>query len=231
MTEVLERPEFQNRPEGLDPKHVRKLRASLGGLEPIEPISVAQVGKALYVVDGFHRLEAHRQDKREQIQAKVARMSLSEAEAHAKTVANTRHGKNLTREGKRKLWEAFLAAGRHLKADGTLKSPRAIAGELNGLYSHQTIRNLLRAAGLADELEAIGVSRWEQEEPTLQELEEEREAEAEMALQRFAAIVPTLQDEGIRGRLLHTARDWVDRLERGETLGADFGPRAAELDI
>lgn len=89
--------DLQFRAGGLSRAHVVKLVRTLeAGGEPLEPVKVARIGKALWLVDGHHRLEAHREAGRETIRAQVARMSLQEARDAAR-VANANHGKAMSR--------------------------------------------------------------------------------------------------------------------------------------
>ena len=81
---VRERDDFQLRAKGISQPHANKLLRVLKDGKELPPIHVAMIGKAMYVVDGFHRLHALRTAKRGLVQALVARMSLKEAQAEAR---------------------------------------------------------------------------------------------------------------------------------------------------
>jgi ParB-like chromosome segregation protein Spo0J len=212
ITEVRERNEFQLRAGSLDRAHVTRLRRVLEAGKPLPPVKVAHVGQVLYLVDGFHRLEAHRLAGRETVGATVARMSLPEARKEAQ-LANTTHGKNLSRADKNRLWADFTDAEGHREACGRLKSPRTIAAELNHAISRETIRKNLKAMGLEHELEPV--KPWGGEPADEETLAAERMLEAETNLRLFGELVPTLSD-GDQRELLQAARDLLDALERGE---------------
>jgi hypothetical protein len=212
VTEVRERPGFQLRAGGLDRSHVNRLRLLLDDGEDLPAVKVAQVGEALYLVDGFHRLEAHRRAGLESVRAAVARMSLPEAQEEAR-LANTRHGKGLSRADKEKLWADFVAADGHRDAFGALKSPRALSAELNRVISHTTIRSKLKAMGLEGELEPV--KPWRDEQVDAELLAAERKEEAETFLRLFGELVPTLHVDD-REALLEAARALLDSLGRGE---------------
>lgn len=107
-------------------KALRKLRPDLA-----KPL--------MLVVDGFHRTEAHKRLGRTHVDAKVAAMGLHEARWYG-AQANLTHGRQLRNADYRRLFHAFIDAGKHRTADGHLLSLRDIATELGGTKSHCTIR-------------------------------------------------------------------------------------------
>ncbi|MGY2736132.1 hypothetical protein [Sphingomonas sp. UYP23] len=219
LSEVHRHPSFQMRAKGVDRAHANRLLKVLqsGGVLPA--IKVARVGKALYVVDGFHRMDAHDAAGRETIKGQVAKMSLAEAQEEAR-LANTTHGKGQTPADKAKAFDAMIAAGDHLDSRGVLKSSRTIAAEMNHSYSHETVRKKLRALGheLAEATEfPKGFKPWRggvAEEPE-EMLAEELAADARGHLKALHHLFFDLSDEDQRA-LLVTARELVGALERGE---------------
>ncbi|WP_354289123.1 hypothetical protein [Sphingomonas sp. UYEF23] len=161
MKSVRERESLQMRAGPLAPLHINALAGAMLGGQEVPPIKVARIGKALFVVDGFHRLAAARSLGREGIEALVAPMGLEAAEAFAR-VANVGHGRNLTRHDKQRSWESYVKAGAHLDSLGAVKSSRAIAAELRGMYGHATVMRKLREAGFAPNraLDAAEGSKW-----------------------------------------------------------------------
>lgn len=213
LEEVRERPDFQLRANGINSAHAKRLLRALQDVKELGPVKVAQIGKALYLVDGFHRLDAHKLARRQTISAEVARMSLEEARAEAQQ-ANTTHGLNLNRKDKLRVWADYIASGRHLDDAGALKSSRVIATELDQVYSRETIRQKLKAMGM--ELnEGEDFKAWGGDEVDEDTLAEERADEAENLLAHLAAVLPTLNPGDLQ-RLTGATRALLDAAERGE---------------
>ena len=208
-------PSLQNRVDGLDTANLNKIRRTLSaGGETREPIRVARVGKALYVVDGFHRREAYLREGRTSIPALVAKMSLKEAQAYAET-ANVANGKPLSRFDKEGLWENYVAQGRHLSSDGTPLSSRAISAELGHIWSHETIRKKLRARGIDMDVQVEFPEGYKAYGPSEEQLYQEALECAEIAIGDVGAILPTL-DEYDRKRLLLSAREVLLAIEQND---------------
>lgn len=224
VAEVRERPEFQNRVNGIDRKHVQTLTRQLEKDDGLKPIEVAKIGKALYVVEGFHRLEAHRLAGREIISAKVARMALAEARDKA-LLANTTHGKNLSPADKAGLFQSYIDAGKHFWEEGeaipvtalpgTRKSSRAISSELNGIYSHETVRTKLKALGLDLDVTVEFPSGYKPRQPEEDMLASEIRDEAIDSLWHFEQHYQSLEPED-QQELLGIARRIIRDLEGGK---------------
>ena len=215
---IRQHKDLQFRVEGLSLQHVKKLvRVLEAGGEPLAPVRVARIGKALYLVDGHHRLEAHRKAGRDTIGAEVARMSLQDAKDAAR-VANANHGKAMSRADKALVWASYMTDGMHLDGDRP-KASRVIAEELGQLWSHETIRQKLRAMGLElDEglefpggYKAYGGS----DADGLEELEDLEAEVLEAALRTFGGRFSGLPNWH-RERLLKAAQGMLAALETGE---------------
>ncbi|RVT92840.1 hypothetical protein [Sphingomonas crocodyli] len=229
IDEVREHANFQLRAKGIDRRHATKLARELAAGKTLPALKVAHVGKVLYLVDGFHRLEAHRSHGSRTVTAEVARMSLQEAREEAEK-ANTKHGLNLSRKDRQVLWDAYIADGRQVDPMGETKSSRVIEAELDGIYSRETIRMRLKAMGLTLN-EGEGFKTWEPEgHATEEELAEEAADEATSCLHKFGAIFSQLED-GDQARLLGAARTLVETLERGEDPHAVLDKLANPLGI
>lgn len=222
VSEVRVHASLQMRADGVSLTHSNRLQRVLEGGGDLPAIRVARVGRALYVVDGFHRLKAHKGAGRDTINAQVAKMSRAEAQEEAR-LANTTHGKGLGSADKQKAFDALIVAGGHLDAFGAYKPSRTIAAEMNYIYSHETIRKKLKALGfeLEDTVEfPHGFKAWgggESEEADDDLLAMERAAEAGGLLEAFGDIFYTLSDIDQRA-MLATARVLVEALERGERI-------------
>ena len=90
IADVKERADLQLRAGGVSRSHVKKLVEAMGDGVTLPPITVARIGNAYCVVDGFHRLEAARSSGWNAIEALVAPMDLRAAEAFAR-IANVPH--------------------------------------------------------------------------------------------------------------------------------------------
>lgn len=230
IADIQRQQRFQMRVAGTDPKHVQRLAGQLGSLEngeTLEPVKVGKVGNARYLLDGFHRLEAHEIVGASHVTAKVAKMSLTEAEDYA-ALSNLTHGKPPTRADKQAAWAKYIARGRYLYADdtasplalaGTSKPASVIAGELRGMYTTKHVRTKLKKAGLLD----TSVEFPHGYKPYMGGDEEEEEAtvdhqlheEAIDALWRFESRYQALEDTE-QQTLLRTARVIVEALEDGK---------------
>lgn len=161
---VVEREELQLRAGPVAAAHVRMLAAAMDSGAEVPPIRVARLGRALCVVDGFHRLAAARSLGLDGIEALVAPMSREAARAYAMT-ANVTHGRNLTGKDRARIFGAYLEAGRHLDDLGDVKSSRAISAELEGMYSHTHVMRKLRDHGIEPNRgrDSAEGSRWNSE--------------------------------------------------------------------
>lgn len=161
LSSVKELAALQMREGALRTSDVRGLARAMDEGREVPPIMVARIGRALCVVDGFHRLAAARSLGWESIDALVAPLDLKAARAFARGV-NHGHGKRLTPRDKRKAFASYIADGAHLDVRGNLKSGRVIASEESGGYSHTRVYALLREHGIEPNyaLEEAEGSKW-----------------------------------------------------------------------
>ena len=215
VEDVREHADHQVRAGGVSALHVNVLARAMEIEGDLAPIRCAKIGRALYVVDGFHRLAAARKLGWSHIAAEVAVMSAAEARDEAR-LANTRHGKGLSRYDKARLFDLYVAEGRHLGDDGIVKASRVIQAEVNHIYSHETIRTKLKERGIEMELQVEYPDGYK---PRAVNDEGELEADAAEAanthLERFGSLFFDLEDDA-RQRALEAARELVGLLERGE---------------
>jgi ParB-like nuclease domain len=220
--DVREHPSFQNREQGTSRNHIEKLRKQLQSGAALPPIKVAKIGKALYVVSGFHRLSAYRLEGYREIEAETARMSKPEAEEYA-LLENTDHGKPLTHKDKEGILRRFVEQGRHLWKEGegnytnyagTNKNPRQIAKELKHAIAHTTVINKFIKWGI-DMPEDVAYPNGYKPQHNYGLLEEEALEEATENLWAFESLYHDLED-GNQESLLRTAREIIEALENGE---------------
>lgn len=215
---VREHGAFQVRLRGIDDVSVKRIMATLGaGGDTRDPIRVAHIGQAYYVVDGFHRLAAYRSGLRETIPSLVAKMSLPEAKEAARGY-NAMNGRKLSQDDKRALWESYLARGDHRDAMGVPKKARAISVELGGMWSHETVRQKLRAAGeLDDDVEFDGAYKpFDSDSDPEDDLEADLVDEAAKGLLAFGERIADVNPVD-RQRLVRAARLIVEAVEKGDT--------------
>lgn len=114
---------------------------SLGAEFPA--IQVVLVNNAPVLVDGFHRVAAAKHAGVSALLAVVQEAKTNELRWLA-AEANLRHGLPLRPRERREAFKAYVRAGRWRKEDRSIKSSREMAGELQGMCSHQTILNWMR---------------------------------------------------------------------------------------
>lgn len=220
LGDVRLREDLQLRVNGVDHAHVRVLRRTLATGADLEPIKAAKVGKAHYVADGFHRLEAYAQEGRQDIPVLWAAMSLEEARDVA-LAANVTHGKALSRADKANRFRVYVERGKHVGDDGRTKASRVIAAELGGTYSHETVRGKLKALGVPlDETVEYpgGFKAWKGDEELMAA---DIADEAWGHLSDFGQTFHLLEDAHQK-MVLEAVRDLVATLERGERPAADL---------
>jgi hypothetical protein len=216
IEDVQAHPSFQVRVEGLSQPHVNKLRRMVKGGVALDPIDVARVGKALYLLDGFHRIEASWLEGKPTITARVAKMSLPEARAEAGK-ANTKRGLPLSRKSKANVLAQYVGRGEHLDTHGIRKSAGIIEREINYIYGRETIRKKLNELGepIPDDIEfPDGKKPWKGG-LSEDDMGAEKAEEAEEALSRFSRVFFQLADHD-QVRLLREAHELLGALERGE---------------
>lgn len=217
LEDVRERQDYQVRAGGVSAPHVNTLARAMCSDGDLEPLKIAKVGKAHYVVDGFHRLAAARKLGWSHIAANVASMSAGEARDIA-LLSNTKHGKRLSRQDKSRLFDQYLEQGKHLDAEGVVKASRVIQVEVNHIYSHETIRTKLKERGIEVDIRVEYPGGYK---PYVVDGGDEAGLALELAegaqshLDAFGSLFFDLDDNAQRG-LLGAARELVGRLERGE---------------
>lgn len=125
---------------------LRYQEMTAAGKEP-PPIKVARVQGRLYLVDGWHRLEAGAIQTSKDLGGRVlvdvllAEMTAEEARWEAAR-ANMDHGVPLKSRERLGVFKAFIAAKKHRKADGKSMSYREMGQELG--VSYRTIHEWTR---------------------------------------------------------------------------------------
>lgn len=176
------------------------------GSEP-PPIKVGRVGGSLYLVDGWHRMEAGALQVSagidgEEVRVLLAEMSRQEAIWEA-AQANLTHGVQYKGRELHEVFKAFIKAKQHVKADGSTMSYREIAPIIG--KPHTTIRSwmLKYFPKLAADMGGMVYGNTEAEPAAPPSIEEEHKAAALQALQdvsqRLEMITPEARWELVRG--------------------------------
>lgn len=185
------------------------------------PIKVGRVGGVLYLVDGWHRLEAGAIQTQQlftnepEVRALVAEMTEEQARWEA-AKANLGHGVPLKPREYRTVFRAFIRAKKHHKEKKRYMSYREMAAALGVGVGHTTLRNwtmkdfprLAHALGGNDH----GNTEGQQPPPEGRSLDEEHCHEAHRALQALAQHATAISDAKVRWELLQGLEDAAGRL-------------------
>ena len=121
-------------------RYATKLRNE--GPESLPPILVARYRGRLYVVDGFHRVEAYRAEGFTTIPAIVRAMTLKDARWEA-IACNSTHGLPLSPTIRKEAFRRYMQARQYIAADGTIKSYRDMAIDFNGFISKSGVHKYM----------------------------------------------------------------------------------------
>jgi hypothetical protein len=183
------------------------------------PIKVGKVGDKLYLVDGWHRLEAGAVEQGfgfDTVMALVKEMTEDEVRWEA-AKANLGHGVPLKTREYRNVFRAFIRAKQHHKGRGRFLSYREMAAALGVGVGHTTLRNwtltdfpsLARALG--GEQEGNQAATQPQVEGLT--LEEEHILEAHKALEQLSKHATSFGSPTERWKLLAGLRATAAALE------------------
>lgn len=197
----------------MDLSAVRRYRDALRAGRELPPVVLGRVDCALFVADGWHRVEAARQEQLSVITADVRDMKRAEV-AWTSAERNLNHGVPLKRSERRRVFSAYVAAGRHRLARGRYKTYRDMGKELSTPFS--TIRNWMREDHRAI-YDAIGdkcASRSGPPEPGLYrgELEQHFLTQACAAMTNARGLAAHVEHPVLRGELVALAQASLDEL-------------------
>lgn len=204
LTDIIQHEPFQVRNK-LDYGAISRYREMTAAEQEPPPIRVARVKGALYLVDGWHRMEAGALQRSsdsftETVLALVADMSEPQARWEA-AKANMGHGVRLKTQEYRNVFHAFIHAKRHIKPGGKYMSYREIGKELG--KPHRTIHEWTRKdfPGLFKKMggghqEAPG-GLGDPERPSLEEQHREAACSALVILLQHADALEAPEERGI----------------------------------
>lgn len=109
----------------------------------VPPVLVAQVGTALILVDGYHRVKALLTLEEEHVRAVIVQAEEKEAR-WLSAKANLTHGVRLKHREVFSAFQAYIKARKFIDENGELKSYRTIAVEMGGVRGYTTIREWMK---------------------------------------------------------------------------------------
>ncbi|RIX99524.1 hypothetical protein D3218_13695 [Aureimonas flava] len=200
----------------LDDGAVSRYADAMRSGQEFPPISIARVGGAVVIVDGFHRVTAARKIRRETITAVLVERDEAELQWLA-AEANLKHGVPLKRGEGRKLLTAYVRAGRHRNGTRRVKSSRDIAKDLHGLASHSIILRWMKAdfpevARRMTERRVKNTGVGDDGIPRV-DLEEKRQGAALVAIDHLIAHSRGIIDPERRGIVLAKLRAALEEVE------------------
>ncbi len=202
------------------------------------PLRLARINGALFLIDGWHRLEAHKRrlsmvkewsDRRKLEAIAVTIEDMSEADARfAAATANLRHGLPMKPRERKRVFKLYMEQGRWRARAGQVKPTRKIAEDLGGLAAHTTIwmwikREHPRVAALMENPE--GSRRAGVEPPTPHAIPSLFPKDARGHLEAARKAVRGVSDPEERRAILEEVRQLAAEL-RGEWTGPEAEPEA-----
>ena len=114
---------FQTREKLVDRRTVNRYRGALKAAisdesgPALPPVTLAKLRDKLILIDGFHRLAAHRTERWSTIRANIIQYTTLEQMLWEAAAANIHHGKPLTNREQQEAFRRFVKAKRHHRAD------------------------------------------------------------------------------------------------------------------
>lgn len=134
-------PKFQIRVK-LDKGHVYKYFQVYSNGGKLPPITLARIDGVLFLVDGWHRVEAKKGTGARTIEAVIKDMTINEAKWFAASV-NMTNGLPLKDKEIREAFNVFIATKRHIKPNKEYMSYREMAAEFK-MKGHTTLRRWIQ---------------------------------------------------------------------------------------
>lgn len=179
------------------------------------PVSLGKVGDKLYLLDGWHRIDAAvLRNGAEAVEATVVPMTIHEA-VWAACAANLTHGIGYSTKEKRNVLRAFIKARRHMRGGRIALSYRDISREL-GIKLGSLYRWM--------ELDHPGTFKAMQKDSSLEKPAEapstDRDAEylrrAQQAIREALSFSNALRSPELRQELIEEAAYTLDQMKQKE---------------
>lgn len=227
--ELLCDPQFQIR-DGLHKQMVERYTNVLKSRKAMPPIKVGQIEGRYYLIDGWHRVAAHKAVGNTKTLAHIFQCGILEALWLA-AEANLEHGLPLKNKDYRKAFNAYIRARRHIK-DGfngieRCKSYREIGKDL--AVVHTTIRNWMLAdhpeiaARMSGDENFVGngCPREGHNDKVLKEVEAN--------INRLHCNLLSVSDPYVRGEIIVSAEDMVAEMRRSGNFEIPESPAGFEF--
>lgn len=141
VADIVTRADWQVRVK-VDGGTVQNYASEMRAGAAFPPLRIARIDGALYLVDGWHRLEAARVNGESSVGAVVSDMTEAEAQ-WAAAQANLTHGLPLKPREVREVFRAYVRSKQHRK--GTRRAVNIYARHASSPRSHQRCDSLLPA--------------------------------------------------------------------------------------
>ena len=229
ISDIIEHQEKLQVRVAIDPKTVEQYARSMDRGTEFPPVTVFRIDGQNYLVDGFHRVEATRTvanakgNYTPKVKAEVIEGTMKEA-MRAAALANTAHGKRLTRSDHRRAFRMLASSGALNDMDS-----RSIAELMNHVVSHVTIWNWAKA-----DFPGLLVSkRGKGEKPDINQTREVDQLSASLieretvvsALAQASRVVEKITDEEALDDIARWAKRVLDAaVERGGDPEREYDP-------
>lgn len=204
----------------LDDGTIMRYVAVIKSEKEMPPIRVALVNKMHLLIDGWHRVEAHKFIGKRKIKAIVVEATRSDAKWMA-AQANLEHGLPLKSKELQNVFKAYIESKQHMLPGGYYKSYRQIGREIG--KTHHTIISWTRRfyPQLIGKMmsEDAGSNDFPRTTDDLSNYGEEVQQVLDMAYDGFQAT----SDPAARGWIIDYAEALVDRMKQsGGYIKPDF---------
>jgi hypothetical protein len=226
IADLLVVPDYQIRRK-TDASTVARYAGLLRAGTVLPPVKAGLISGALVLLDGYHRIEAHRRVNLGQIAVEIVSTTAREAKWLA-AEANMAHGLPLKRSEMRAAFRAFIHARRHLDSRGHLLSLREMA-KACGVGSHNTV-----LAWLTKDFPKIARQLQSESPRGGGCYPSEGRSFAQIAREGIAAAVAAARGvtcEFARGALLQAMGEAMDVIEKGTPVALGEPPSPEDDDI
>lgn len=144
LADIVVDKELQSRSSKLDEAQVKRYSIAMAQDDEFPPICLARINSVLFVIDGFHRVEAARINGKSNISAVIRVMTREDAKWEGGK-QNLQHGLPLKSKDKLPMFKAYIAAGGHRKKRrGAFKTYREMASNFHGHLAASTVLKWMR---------------------------------------------------------------------------------------
>lgn len=143
IEEIIVAPEVFQIRDKINKEKVKEYKAAYRNETNMPPVLIANVKKVLYLVDGFHRIEALKELGQRYVDAFIFHTAnIDNARFHG-ALENTKNGLPLKSAEKERIFDLYIQARKYRCVESGYKSIRQIARDL-GFWSPNTVSSRLR---------------------------------------------------------------------------------------